>query len=619
VSDKLYSQYINRLRVPGFSEKGFKNTEDHTWNLSDLKPINIFIGANNSGKSRLIRHLFSRNINHVDSDRYPVSEFFNVVKTDNINVGNFNSLKEKINSFKHLSNQTIFNKLEHEAEGLLVSQRSGNGVRPQEIQELFKEYTQKTKRSDEFTFISEYKPESLQKIYIPLLRGLRTLVDDNDVLQKRTIDDYFLESSEEHSVFTGHSLYEDLKNSLLGTYEEREKVRDFEVYLSQNFFNNQSLSLVPRVKKNVVYFKEGEKPERPIYDLGDGLQAIIILTFKVFMATKPTMFFIEEPEQHLHASMQRSLIEAFSSHPEYMYFITTHSNHFIDLSQETDNVGIQRVYQEIESKVETTIIESAAQDTRILADLGVRASSVLLANCSIWVEGITDKLYLRAYMNKFIEELTDKDRAGKLRNYKENLHYIFTEYQGSNITHWDFSDNESNSKHATPARSVTSNIMLIADEDIDGKGERVTKLTEALGAKFELLSVKEIENLIPEVILRTTTKEQWGNKKNTTKYSATFSAQDIDQSNYSNTTGIGFYLEGLVTKTLPENATTIQTNTFNAYSYFAETSGTIKAKVAFCNIAIKHMNDAETTWELTSTLTALCEKIWSHIEVSNCK
>ena len=621
MSKQFYSQYINRLRVPKFTDKGFENTENDSWHLSDLKPINIFIGANNSGKSRLIRHLFSHDISDIDSDKFPVSRFFDMPmsterKTKPVeNRTDFSKLNEGIDSNENLSNQNIFGYLHSRSENILIDRYSGTSE--SDIKALHQEYITSTQNNDDFTFIADYRPQDFKKIYIPLLRGLRTLRSNIDDFHDRTMKDYFAKHNENVTIFTGHSLYNDLKNSLLGTYEERNKVRDFENYLSENFFNNKSLSLVPRVNDDVVYLKEGDKPERPIYDLGDGLQAVIILTFNVFMATEPTMFFIEEPEQHLHASMQRSLIEAYSSHPKHMYFITTHSNHFIDLSQETDNVGIQRVYQQIENDVETTIIESASKDVHILADLGVRASSVLLANCSIWVEGITDKLYLRAYMDKFISELDDTGRAEKLRNYKENLHFIFTEYQGSNITHWDFSDSKTHTANSTPARSVTSNIMLIADEDIDGKGDRVSELREALGVKFELLNVKEIENLIPDVILTKAAKEQWESKNNRIKYSATFSDQDITQASYSNTTGIGLYLESLVNKTLPENSTTTETNTFNAYSYFAEKSGTIKAKVAFCNIATKHMNSGKTEWELTDGITALCENIWSHIEVSN--
>ena len=36
----------------------------------------------------------------------------------------------------------------------------------------------------------------------------------------------------------------------------------------------------------------GDDQDRKIYDLGDGIQQIIIITFAIFMQTVPTFFFI---------------------------------------------------------------------------------------------------------------------------------------------------------------------------------------------------------------------------------------------------------------------------------------------------------------------------------------
>lgn len=301
--------------------------------------------------------------------------------------------------------------------------------------------------------ISELAP--WDSIYIPTLRSLRH-IDNEDLFHKRTSSDYFPKVNLGAQIFTGHTLYKDVKSHLLGTFAQRQQIRNYELYLSENFFFGQDISLVPRIDTDVLYFKEGEKEERPIYDLGDGIQSIIMLTYPVFMATKPTMFFIEEPELYLHAGLQRTLVETYANvkHSEHMFYITTHSNHFLDIAQERDDVSIQQVRQNEEGRTE---VIPAAEFEELLTELGVRASSVLLANCSIWVEGITDKLYVRTCLNKYIEELREKGHASKanqLSSYHENLHFVFTEYQGSNITHWYFGDSSSNDKtSATPAKN----------------------------------------------------------------------------------------------------------------------------------------------------------------------
>ena len=355
------------------------------------------------------------------------------------------------------------------------------------------------------------------------------------------------------------------------------------------------------VDKDVVYVKEGDDEDRAIYDLGDGIQSIILLTYKIFMAESPTMFFIEEPEHFLHAGLQRTLIETFAKHKEHMFFMTTHSNHFLDLAQERDDISIQQVSRvNGESKVQASLDYG-----ELLNELGVRASSVLLANCSIWVEGVTDKLYLRAYLNKYIEELEDEDKKSKLKSYHENLHFVFTEYQGSNITHWDFSDDVENSGSETPAKRLNRNILLIADADIECKGERVESLRVALGEAFYLLEYKEIENFIPFDILIDTAKARWETFKQRTDSNIDRFENMKEELFKSNRYGIGEVLERYVDK-----ADGLERK------FYSDKSGTIKDKVKFCHTAISLMNESD-DWRLTSELTALCETVWDFIESHN--
>ncbi len=355
------------------------------------------------------------------------------------------------------------------------------------------------------------------------------------------------------------------------------------------------------VDKDVVHVKEGDDEDRPIYDLGDGIQSIILLTYKVFMAEKPTMFFIEEPEHFLHAGLQRTLIETFAKHKEHMFFMTTHSNHVLDLAQERDDISIQQVSRvNGESKVQASLDYG-----ELLNELGVRASSVLLANCSIWVEGVTDKLYLRAYLNKYIEELGDEDKKSKLKSYHENLHFVFTEYQGSNITHWDFSNDLENDGSETPAKRLNRNILLIADADIEGKGERVESLRKALGEAFYLLEYKEIENFIPFDILIDTAKARWETFKQRTDSNIDRFENMKEELFKSNKYGIGEVLERYVDK-----ADGLERK------FYSDKSGTIKDKVKFCHTAISLMNKSD-DWKLTPELTSLCETVWDFIESHN--
>ena len=77
---------------------------------------------------------------------------------------------------------------------------------------------------------------------------------------------------------------------------------------------------------------------------------------------------------------------------------------------------------------------ASGPNTDLLDSLGVRNSSVFLSNCTIWVEGITDRKYIKKYLDLYLKE------KGLLNRYQENLHYSFLEYAGSNIEHFSFSE-----------------------------------------------------------------------------------------------------------------------------------------------------------------------------------
>ncbi|MCG8576767.1 MAG: ATP-binding protein, partial [Flavobacteriales bacterium] len=269
---------------------------------------------------------------------------------------------------------------------------------------------------------------------------------------------------------------------------------------STNFFPGKDINIVPREGEDVVYVLIGED-EQPIYELGDGIQTIIILTYPLFFNMgKEMLVFIEEPEHFLHPGMQRLLIETFLK-PEFsnfQYFITTHSNHFLELMNESNKITLFKVSQGNTAQSSNVTLE-LKPSMNLLDSLGVNNASVLLSNCSIWVEGITDRLYLKKYLEVYWKETPPEVIL------KEDFHFSFVEYSGGNLTHWNF--DESNGDNIN-AKKITNRIFLISDSDFDKNGKitkskqkRFENLSNALGDNFYLLPVKEIENTLSKVIV----------------------------------------------------------------------------------------------------------------------
>ena len=320
------------------------------------------------------------------------------------------------------------------------------------------------------------------------------------------------------------------------------------------------------------------------------------------MEKERCLFFIEEPDICMHPGYQRILLQVLAQHNQHQYFITTHSNHLLDMSLDFSDTSLFLFKKQDEGdKAVFNIKVASSGEESLLKELGVQNSSVFLTNTTIWVEGITDRLYLRAYLSKYIKEVakTNENKAKILRMPKEDYHYTFVEYQGSNLVHWSF-DRSCNDTKKIQALSMCGNPFLLMDGDAGNKGTREKIYKRTLGPKsFELLKCKEIENLMPEEILKKTIDNVFN--KHGVEHA------NIKYEDYCNSElGIGQYLDK---QKRPKSKI--------VFSSASSKQGTIKRKVFFCETAVDIMMNAETEWNLSPQLKKLCKKIFDHILETN--
>jgi hypothetical protein len=525
--------------------------------LDGLGPITIFVGANNSGKSRLLRELFkakqplmiklkSRDPEGAEVDvgkEIPgwiirmgmtggqVSRALNnswIVEIERRHLGNHLGALDDI--VLGISNPNEILNL-RELKRIMTGCGITGGIRG--LQEV-------------------------KRLYVPILRGMRpplivnTKEEDyqkyTDIYVQRTLYDYFnsdimsaripIDDELPNLIFTGLTLYANLRRRLLArTQAERKTVRDYELFLSESFFPGQSVTLIPveEGENDVVHIRIGDNDERPIYDLGDGMQSLIICTYPIVTETEPgSLFFLEEPDLCMHPSLQRTFLEVLKTYHRKMghqFLITTHSNHLLDLLEDNELVSIfsfSEIADQTPTLAELSQADSAASsqsskpkqsrfrirpsilgDRQTLLELGVRPSATYLANATIWVEGVSDTAYLRAYMEAFVHYLKHqgngwgKALAERLEQYKEDRHYAFVEYSGANLTHFSFEERVSdNGQTETSVSDLCGKAIVIADGDIVEKGDRIAHFVDQLKERFICLACKEIENLIPEELMK---------------------------------------------------------------------------------------------------------------------
>jgi hypothetical protein len=546
----------------GSQQEGQEATKAGLLELDGLAPITIFVGANNSGKSRLMRELFKIQA------PVKIKQCIKASDGNEINLGTtIVDLLSSVSSLRSVPcERGWIVESDREEIGAYLAQLE-NKLNQAERNRAWGEADVLRDLQSELLRLDIEKPLSgiqpVRRCYLPMLRGMRPplkpdmpdLINerDNDWYQHRTNHDYFSGADRKvekvgfgkQKIFTGLGLYGDLRSRLLAkTQAIRESVRIYEQFLSSHFFTGQEIILIPVEEGNndVVHIRIGDKDERPIYDLGDGMQSLIICTYPIVTEAEPgSLFFLEEPDLCMHPSLQRTFLDVLKTYHRKMghqFFITTHSNHLLDLLEDNELVSIfsfSEIADRAPGSSDQSQADSAAnsqsskpkpsfrirpsnlRDRQTLLELGVRPSATYLANSTIWVEGVSDGAYLRAYMQAFVHYLNVRGNgwgqslAQRLAQYKEDRHYAFVEYSGANLKHFSFEDGvcdnaqvEDSSNRLTSVPDLCARSIVVADGDIGdaGKGDRKESFAAQLGDRFIWLPGKEIENMIPEALMR---------------------------------------------------------------------------------------------------------------------
>lgn len=545
-SDKLETVYFD------LNNSSLIDFDSVTGKLNSINKVNFFIGPNNSGKSRFLRGLYKINstlserdlsaseiIKKIEESSFfdlnqtpvPNKELVDICKSLNnlfLNPQNIDGIKTRLDNTK-LKQTTLINF--KELAGTAVSERSSNQL---EVVELIEEFLKQLKFKN--------KNDSKAKVYIPTLRSL--LVDNS--LQKTSYESVIENKYKIKNCYTGLNLYD--KIYTLHNSTRIGELDRFYNWIRTNFYSeNKFIRLIPNLETQNLSI-EIDNELRSIYDTGDGIQQLILLMFPIYTATHNTWFFIEEPETHLHPGLQRIFLETLINDEHIKgknlkFFFTTHSNHFLDISINHNEISIFQLEKVTNEKFNIKTDIKPNRETLNL--LGVNSSSVFLANVSIWVEGPTDRKYISKWLRLYAEH-------NSLPLLKEDIDFAFFEYGGNLIEHYLFDENfeeeitESQVREKIRSFSLSSKIYLLVDNDSpkenSAKHDRHKALEDLSNNNFYYQNTiyKEIENLLPPKILQQSLEIF-------TKNNSIPQNIEIIREDYKNV-GIGLYLEELLKK-----------------------------------------------------------------------
>jgi hypothetical protein len=213
---------------------------------------------------------------------------------------------------------------------------------------------------------------------------------------------------------------------------------------------------------------------------------------------------VEEPENNLHPALLRRLLEFLAKsarEKSVNLLLTTHSATAIDWGARREDCNIYHV-----RRVSSGSIIQQAREYRglrsLLEDLDVRASEILQANGVIWVEGPSDRIYIRKWI-----ELNSK---GELI---EGVHYSIMFYGGKLLKHLSSLPPDESSEAISLLR-LNRNLVLVMDSDrkrlsngrfranINDTKKRLIGECATIGGYVWVTKGKEIENYVSDRLMR---------------------------------------------------------------------------------------------------------------------
>ncbi|MYH27987.1 MAG: ATP-binding protein [Acidobacteria bacterium] len=256
-----------------------------------------------------------------------------------------------------------------------------------------------------------------------------------------------------------------------------------------------------------IHLGEAHKDLVPLSESGSGLKTVLLVLLNLLVMPdvddkekSQFVFAFEELENNLHPALLRRLfryIEDYAVTEQATFFLTTHSSTALDFFGTLEHAQIVHVIHDGES-AHAAPVPTHFERLGVVSELGARPSDLLQANGIVWLEGPSDRVYL----NRWIELCSD-DRLREGRDYQCAF------YGGALLARAQFTPPDEADEELANLLQVNPNVVIVCDSDRsfrpDTLKQRVRRIREEVeripGGHIWVTRAREIENYLPAGVL----------------------------------------------------------------------------------------------------------------------
>jgi hypothetical protein len=209
---------------------------------------------------------------------------------------------------------------------------------------------------------------------------------------------------------------------------------------------------------------------------------------------------MEEPDIHLHPGLQKEFVKFLHTETNNNYLITTHSPAMLNvpIDQKEKGLGVQVFYISIHDNQTTgNPVYKSSESRLLLEELGINGSDVIQPNCLLWVEGPSDRVFIKHWIRLIDPTL------------QEGKHFSIIFYGGiGNIRNMTVDAEPGLDSSLLDILQINPHAIFYADSDkqeenseINPRLLKIAGLVESSGGIAWISHGRSIENYLPSVVV----------------------------------------------------------------------------------------------------------------------